>query len=358
MTTQIENATMLYTEASQADQRGNFERAEMLYMESRRIFEHAGLRHRVDAANIMNAIAFMKQKFGDFTGALAAAQDGLKVLGTIRYTETGGDESEIRLQAWGVIGNTYRHLARYEEAEQILRTALAYAVSIFGEESEQASTARNHLGVLYKYTGRFEEGEQLYLDALKSLIGKHGEIHSFVAVIYHNLGGLFHAQGDFVTGETYARLAWEINRQLLGEDHPVTLADAAAYASLLDGLERYAESEPIYVRVLKAFEKMYGPEHYEIVVNLNNLANVRYARGDYAEAEKLFQRALEIKEKILGLDHPDTALTANNLGVLCQSLGRLDEARQLFKRAVHVFESKFTEDHPHVKMARENLAAV
>jgi len=157
MTTQIDHAILLYKEASRADQQGNIERAEMLYMESRRIFEHAGGIHRLDAARIMNAFAGMKQHIGDFTGALAAAQDGLKVLGTARYTETGCAETGIRLQAWGVIGNTYRHLARYADAEQILRTALAYASSIFGEKSEQTCEARNHLDVLYKYTGRFEE---------------------------------------------------------------------------------------------------------------------------------------------------------------------------------------------------------
>src|SRR5215510_15082911 len=99
MTTQIDHAILLYKEASRADQQGNIERAEMLYMESRRIFEHAGGIHRLDAARIMNAIAGMKQHIGDFTGALAAAQDGLKVLGHIRYSETGGKDTEIRLQA-------------------------------------------------------------------------------------------------------------------------------------------------------------------------------------------------------------------------------------------------------------------
>src|SRR5688572_16500102 len=165
MTKHIECAIQLYHEASLADEQGNIERAEMLYMESRRIFEHAGGPHRLDAANIMNAIAFMKQKIEDQHGVLAAAQEALKVLGPIRYTESGGDESEIRLQAWGLIGNTYRHQARYEEAEQILQKALTYASSIFGEESEQASVARNHLGILYKYTGKFERGEQIYREA-------------------------------------------------------------------------------------------------------------------------------------------------------------------------------------------------
>jgi hypothetical protein len=61
MTKHIEHAIQLYNEASLADEQGNFERAEMLYMESRCIFEQSGGAHRPDAANIMKAIAFMKE---------------------------------------------------------------------------------------------------------------------------------------------------------------------------------------------------------------------------------------------------------------------------------------------------------
>jgi hypothetical protein len=84
---------------------------------------------------------------------------------------------------------------------------------------DATSLARNQLGVLYKYSGKFEKGEKLYRDALKNLIDRHGESNSLVALLYHNLDGLFHGRGDFAEGEPYARKAWDINRQLLGNDH-------------------------------------------------------------------------------------------------------------------------------------------
>lgn len=78
MTAQIEHAIQLYNEATLADEQGNLERAEMLYTESRRIFEQVGDIPRPNAANIMKAIAFMKKKFADQTGAFVAAQAALK----------------------------------------------------------------------------------------------------------------------------------------------------------------------------------------------------------------------------------------------------------------------------------------
>ncbi|MBV6395288.1 MAG: hypothetical protein HFACDABA_00863 [Anaerolineales bacterium] len=285
---------------------------------------------------------------------MGRVEESLRVADEIIQELTEQGTETIRLRAMGLKGNALRHLARYAEAEETLRSALDYAIENFGETHEETSAARNHLGILYKYTGNFDEAERLYRAALGYLPDKES---SLAAALYHNLGGLAHARGDFAGGEADARKAWEINRRLLGEDHPTTLADAAAYAGVLDGLGRYEESEPIYRRALEAFERIYGPEHYEIVVNLNNLANVRYARGDSAEAEELFRRSLAIKEKTLGTNHPDTALTANNLGVLLHSLGRKEEARALFEHALKVFEAQLDGGHPHVKMARDNLVA-
>ena len=291
--------------------------------------------------------ASLADTLGRIEESLRLAEEALSLLPP-RGAET------LHLRALGLKGNALRQLARYAEAETILKRALEFAVENFGEAHEETSAARNLLGILYKYTGKFDEAETLYRSALEHLQDKESLL---AAALYHNLGGLAHARGDFAGGEADARKAWEINRRLLGEDHPTTLADAAAYAGVLDGLGRYEESEPIYRRALEAFEKIYGAEHYEIVVNLNNLAGVRFARGDSVEAEELFRRALAIKEKTLGANHPDTALTANNLGVLLHSLGRKEEARALFENALKVFEAQLDEGHPHVKMARDNLAA-
>lgn len=292
--------------------------------------------------------AVLAEKMGRMEESLRLADE------TLQGLPEHGMET-IRLRALGLKGNILRQLARYAEAEETLRDALNFAREHFGEEDRETSAARNLLGILYKYMAKFDEAEELYRAALENLPDKES---SLAAALYHNLGGLAHARGDFAAGEADARKAWEINSRLLGEDDPTTLADAAAYAGVLDGLGRYEESEPIYRRVLEAFEKIYGPEHYEIVVNLNNLAAVRYARGEVAEAESLFRRALAIKEKTLGANHPDTALTANNLGVLLHSLGRKEEARALFENALKVFEAQLDGGHPHVKMARENLAAL
>jgi tetratricopeptide (TPR) repeat protein len=164
-------------------------------------------------------------------------------------------------------------------------------------------------------------------------------------------------QVDSIPPETMAAFqwySWPGNIRELGEDDPRTLFDAVAYAAILDGLQRYDESEAIYRRALVIFEKTFGPEHYEVASNLHNLAAVVCARGDLDQAEKLYRRALTIKEKLLGAESPDAALTRNNLGALLNRKGCPREAAAMLQIAVEILQDRLAPDHPHLVFARAN----
>ena len=48
-------------------------------------------------------------------------------------------------------------------------------------------------------------------------------------------------------------------------------------------------------------------------------------QGELAEARECFERALKIDEKVYGPDHPTVAIDVNNLGLVLQALGKLAE---------------------------------
>jgi tetratricopeptide (TPR) repeat protein len=254
-----------------------------------------------------------------------------------------------------LIGEICRMRGDFVRAEVSLKEGLRIVAAEFGEASEHVADARNNLAVFYKACGRFDEGLVLYRQALDSVVKLHGEDCLSSSVIYHNIGGILHSKGDFTSAEQPGRRAWEISRRLLGEDDPRTLFDSVAYAAILDGLQRYEESEAIYRRALVIFEKTFGPEHYEVASNLHNLAAVVCSRGDLDEAEKLYRRALTIKEKLLGAESPDAALTRNNMGALLNRKGRPREAAFMLQSAVEILHNRLAPDHPHLAFARANL---
>ena len=135
----------------------------------------------------------------------------------------------------------------------------------------------------------------------------------------------------------------------------VLIRSVFSYMRLQFVLIRLTVSEPLYRRALEIFEREYGHEHYEIAVNLNNLAALKQAQGRLDEAERLYCRALWIKEKLLGSEHPDVAMTLNNFAVLSKSLGRYIEAEAMYRRALAIFEQSFEATHPKVITCRKNL---
>src|ERR1700722_13335448 len=350
-----ERAVALQEQAWNLQAEGKLEEAATAVRKALLLLEESGEANSPDAANLLNDLAEIESERQSFQDALMLAERAHSIEDQLGDGFAGEGAAQIRARTMGLIGEICRTLGDFVRAEVSLKEALRIVSTEFGEASEEVANARNNLAVLYKACGRFDEGLLLYQQALDSVVKLNGEDCLASSVIYHNIGGMLHAKGDFTAAEPPGRRAWEISRRLLGEDAPQTLFDAVAYAAILDGLQRYDESEAIYRRALVIFEKTFGPEHYEVASNLHNLAAVVCSRGDLAQAEKLYRRALAVKEKLLGADSTDAALTLNNLGALLTRAGRPEEGAGLLQRAFTILHHRVPPDHPHLALARANL---
>jgi tetratricopeptide (TPR) repeat protein len=92
--------------------------------------------------------------------------------------------------------------------------------------------------------------------------------------------------------EVLARLALEIDQQMLGPEHPRVAIRLNNLAGLLQAINRLTEAEPLMRRALGIDEKSYGPEHPDVARDLNNLAQLLQATNRLTEAEPLSRRQL------------------------------------------------------------------
>jgi tetratricopeptide (TPR) repeat protein len=308
-----------------------------------------------DAANLLNDLAEIEHDRQKFQAALTCAERALAIEKTQVHLFAGETATRIRLKTLALLGALRRVQGDYARAESDLQEAVRLAASEFHEASGEYAQTLNDLAVLHKYCGRFDEGLRLYEEALRITTAAQREEGLTACTIYHNMGGILFSKGDFAAAEPFGKKAWEISQRLLGNSDPRTMTDAAAYASILDGLGRYGESEAIYRHALAVFEQSFGPIHYEVAATLHSLGAVLVPQGIYREAEDNYRRALAIKEKLLDADSPDVALTRCNLGSLLIVLGRRSESVPLLKSAVTILESRLTPAHPQLALARENL---
>lgn len=111
MCTEIKCAVELYNKACQAENDGMATLAEVYYLKSEVLFEQAGGMHFLNAANSLNALAFLRKSNGDDEGALRALRACLKIMDAHTSECSNRDGEFIRMQAWemmeSLIGNKF-----------------------------------------------------------------------------------------------------------------------------------------------------------------------------------------------------------------------------------------------------------
>jgi len=143
-------------------------------------------------------------------------------------------------------------------------------------------------------------------------------------------------QGRYKEAAEVAEEALTFTEETFGPDHPNVAVSLNKLAELYIAKGNYAEIEPLYKRILNICENAFGPEHPDVAVSLNKLAELYYNQGKYVEAEPLYKNALDIYEKSLGPDHSDFATTLGNMAVLYKKIGKDSEAEKLLERAKEI----------------------
>ncbi len=169
------------------------------------------------------------------------------------------------------------------------------------------------------------------------------------------MAGLNHARGDYQTAATWAEKSYQLHLEIFGSQHPQTIADGAAFGSILHGLEQWDEAIEHFKTAITFFEQQFGSMHYDVALNLNNLAASEQAKGNLTAAEQAYRRALAIKTHVLGESHPELAITLNNLASVLKQKGEIEEAKIFFERARAIFATTLGEHHVNTKICLDNI---
>ena len=104
-----------------------------------------------------------------------------------------------------------------------------------------------------------------------------------------------------------------MQRRILGDEHPETLASAGNLAASLSDQGKHAEAERVEREVLGVRRRVLGEEHPSTLTSAYNLALMLAIQGNHAEAEELLQAALAARRRVFGSAHPDTLAAVDAL---------------------------------------------
>ena len=169
---------------------------------------------------------------------------------------------------------------------------------------------------------------------------------------------LFHATDLGLPNEALAlRGALSVVEEVLGPDHPDTLASRNNLAGAYESAGRLGEAITLFEEVLADRVRVLGDDHPDTLISRNNLAYAYRAAGRLDEAIPLYEEVLADRVRVLGDDHPQTLTSRNNLAGAYESAGRLNEAIPLYEQVLADRVRVLGDDHPDTLTSRNNLAA-
>lgn len=351
---------------------GRYLRERARYNEAERFLQHAHAlnepAHRIASlaeATDLNDLAYLAWCQGSYQKAekwLLRAHAIHK--GRLSYESLSIDE---RLQYATCLQNVaciHQTQGRYKESEALFQDA---------REQTDGAIVQSNLGELYRRLGRYEEADFLLKQALSILEQEKQPEELYIAYIFHKQALLSFDQKRYEEAERLFIRVRTIYEKCLGIEHPHTAQILHGLAEVYRIQSKYEEAKKFFLQALAILEEKLGREHSATAAILNGLALLYLEQGkeqgkyvyvkqekcmklgEYGEVEALFLCALDIRRRCLGQNHPDTALILHNLALFYYDQGKYKEAEEHFQRALAVWKQQLSPEHPYIVYTHYHL---
>ena len=137
-----------------------------------------------------------------------------------------------------------------------------------------------------------------------------------------SLALVYYLEGKYAEAEALFSQTLEMQRRVLGPEHPNTLISMGNLAMDYSAQGKYTQAEALFSQTLEVRRRILGPEHSSTLSSMHNLVNNYLMEGNYAQAEALFSQTLDIQRRVLGPEHPDTLLTLSDFADIYQRQGK------------------------------------
>jgi tetratricopeptide (TPR) repeat protein len=224
-----------------------------------------------------------------------------------------------------------------------------------GAPIERAMASRDDSERLWRQ-GRYNEAHRSAEAAHFEFTQVLGAEHPETLATHQNFATILSAQGDFATARTIYERVLEAQTKVLGPEHRATLNTLQNLASTLYAMGSVSAARAALELVLEARTRILGPEHLDTLNSLQNLAGALHDQRNFPAARASYEQAVDARTRILGPEHPDTLNAVQNLAATLIEQGDLPAGRETLERVLEAQSRILGTEHPNTLTTHQNYA--
>jgi len=252
------------------------------------------------------------------------------------------------------LGETYRALAEYAQAEKHLRKAMELRKAHLPENSLPVAESYWRLGTLFRNKTEYEEAESFHLKAL-NIRRAFPEGQADLAESLNDLGLVMVERGRYAQAEVILREALVI-RERDGSSGPLVAETLINLALCLNGAGHYGLVDEFQNRALRILRAQFGELHPHVATVLGNIGGMKADTGDYKAAQERLRESIDIKRRIYPGGHASLASSLTTLGRVLIKMKEYAEAESLLNESLRMYANLFENPPLHAAAPRSWLA--
>jgi tetratricopeptide (TPR) repeat protein/DNA polymerase III delta prime subunit len=288
----------------------HYDAAESLFKEALSRTEKIFGQKHVKTAEILDDLAGLFSKKGEYIAATRLSERSLKILEEV--LEPDALQTATALNSLAL---NYSTQGDFEKAKRLYERSLEIKENKLGLDQYSTALTLQNLGLLFWSKGEYRQAEVLYNRALP-IMEKNGKENLDNAILYNNLGLVYHANKEYGKSLEFYKKSFEIRKKILGMDNIDTANSMFNCACLMMDQKQYERAESLYRKALAICETNLEPNHRLLMTVLSHLAQLLGLVGNYDEAITCYNKALVISTNVYGINHPNTSLIYTNLRLL------------------------------------------
>jgi tetratricopeptide (TPR) repeat protein len=344
-------AEVLETIALAYEHLGVLDRAEAMYRAEVGDTQAAYGSRSLQAARVLRELGEVQRQSSNLPAAEASLRSSLAIF----ESASPGSPDEMA-HVLNNLGLVIEDEGNVVESEQLFERAVTQ-YSRYGQYTTELLVMKSNLGAALADLARYDEAERVMRDVLATrqrLLGEHPQVFRSM----QRLSRVLFLKGNYVEAEKLERQALAKFRGMLGPEHIDVFYTSNYLAIMLQTTGRLDEAESLYRSAIATGLRILGPNHGEVVTHQANLASLLTLKGEFQEAGKLFAVSLAFLRSSEGANRKWEPQVLSQYGRFLMAQGSLDAAEPVLQEALAIRLKRLGENHPFTADSRYDLATL